>query len=343
MPDRHLQSHQGIARSVEQALDEVERRLAAVKPEALEHKLGCRPEQVLRALEAEPGAQWALRFTEPRQVLFALAEEAARTDFGRFLLCARGLNWRTTDLLFDPAYHAALRQQEREGTLGLFDKLAFFAFPLCLATRERFHIFQQQTQPLLARGALLGSLPCGRMRDLLTLDYASAAGRDVSLVGLDKDPDALQGAAALAGELRGQRPLPERIAFRLADGLRPGLTEPGIREEFDLLTSNGLTIYLSDEQCAAFYRSVHAALKPGGVFITSHILPPEEYRWGQINLDHWRLQAAILAVVIGALWEPLVKPREQVLGQLDAAGFRDLQVIPDSQGIFPTFVGRKPS
>lgn len=341
MPDRHLQSHLVTARSVEQALDEVERRLTALKLNALEHKLGCRLEEVMRALEAEPGAQWVLRCTEPRRALFALAEEAARTDLGRFLLCARGLNWRTTDLLFDPAYHAALRQQEREGALGLFDRLAFFAFPLCLATRERFRVFQQQTQPLLAGGAVLGSLPCGRMRDLLTLDYASAAARDVSLVGLDKDPEALQGAEALAGELRGQRPLPDRIAFRLADGLRPGLTETGIREEFDLLTSNGLTIYFSDEQCAVFYRSVQAALKPGGVFITSHILPPEEYRWDQINLGHWRLQAVVLAVVIGALWEPLVQPREQVLRQLEAAGFRDLQVIPDSQGIFPTFVGRK--
>lgn len=342
MPPDHLQSHLAAAPSIEQALTAVDARLAKLNLQALEQKLGCPLDAVMRAVEAEPGARWALRFDEPRRFLLSLAEEAARSEFGRFLLCARGLHWRTTDLLFDPRHHAALRQQERDGTLGLFDRLAFFAFPLCLATRERFHIFQQQTQPLVRVGAVLASLPCGRMRDLLTLDYAPPGCLDARLVGLDKDPEALQGAEALAGELRRQQPLPERIVFRRADGLKPGLSEPGLRAEFDLLTSNGLTIYFNDEQCAAFYREVFTALKPGGTFVTSQILPPEEYRWDQINKDHWRLQSVVLAVVIGALWEPLVKPRERVRSLLGAAGFHDIRAIPDSQGIFPTFVARRP-
>nr|MBI3613508.1 methyltransferase domain-containing protein [Nitrospirota bacterium] len=341
MPSEKFQSHRATAQSVEQALAAVESRLAKLNLSAMEQKLGGSLDGLMRAMEAEPGAQWALRFSDEKAFLLSLAEDAARSEFGRFLLCARGLNWRATDLLFDPAHQTALRQQERDHRLGLFDRLAFFTCPLFLATRERFRIFQQQTQPLVTDGTVLASLPCGRMRDLLSLDYAHLR-REVRLIGLDKDPEALQGARALAAEMQAQKPLHGTVEFRVSDGLRPGLTEADIRREFDLVTSNGLNIYLNDDQCVTFYGHVHEALKPGGTFVTSHIVPAEEYRWSQINRDHWHLQAVILTVLIGALWEPLVKPRELVREQLEAAGFREVRILPDSQGIFPTFVAKKP-
>jgi SAM-dependent methyltransferase len=179
------------------------------------------------------------------------------------------------------------------------------------------------------------------MRDLLSLDYAHIR-QEVRLVGLDKDQEALQGAQALAAEVQAQKLLHGTVEFHASDGLRPGLTEAGIRRAFDLVTSNGLNIYLNDDQCATFYRHVHEALKPGGTFITSHIVPAEEYRWDQINRDHWRLQTVILTVLIGALWEPRVKPAQLVREQLEQAGLRDVRILPDLQGIFPTFVATKP-
>lgn len=340
MPSGKFQSHPA-AQSVEQALASVESRLDKLHLPALEQKLGCSLDRLMRVAEAEAGAQWALRFSDQRQFLLSLAEDAARSEFGRFLLCTRGLNWRTTDLLFDPAHQAMLRRQERDHSLGLFDRLAFFSCPLFLATQERFHIFQQCTQPLVMDGTVLASLPCGRMRDLLSLDYAHIR-QEVRLVGLDKDQEALQAAQALAAEVQAQKPLHGTVEFRASDGLRPGLTEAGIRREFDLVTSNGLNIYLNEDQCVTFYRHVHEALKPGGTFITSHIVPAEEYRWDQINRDHWRLQTVILTVLIGALWEPRVKPAQLVREQLERAGLRDVRILPDLQGIFPTFVARKP-
>ncbi|MDE3035359.1 MAG: methyltransferase domain-containing protein [Nitrospirota bacterium] len=341
MPSEKLQSHLVTAQSVEQALASVENRLDKLNLPVLEQKLGSSLAALMRATEAEPEARWALRFSNEKAFLLSLAEDAAKSEFGRFLLCARGLNWRTTDLLFDPAYQATLRRQERDGSLCFFDRLAFFACPLFLATRERFGIFQRHTQPLVAEGASLASLPCGRMRDLLSLDYSRIV-RGIRLVGLDKDPEALQGAQIFAAEVQAQKPLHGTIEFRVSDGLRPGLTEAGIRREFDLVTSNGLNIYLNDDQCVTFYRHVQEALKPGGTFITSHIVPTDEYRWDQINRDHWRLQAVILTVLIGALWEPRVKPRGLVQEQLETAGFREIRVFPDAQGIFPTFVAKKP-
>lgn len=341
MASESFQSHLAAAQSVEQALASVENRLDKLHLPALEQKLGCSLDRLMRVVEAEPGAQWALRFSDQRQFLLSLAENAARSELGRFLLCARGLNWRITDLLFDPAYQATLRQQERDHSLGLFDRLVFFTCPLFLATKERFRIFQQQTQPLVADGTVLASLPCGRMRDLLSLDYTHLR-QGVRLVGLDKDPEALQGAATLAAETSAIRTPRCSVEFRGCDILKPRLTETGIHEEFDVVTSNGLNIYLTDDQCVTFYRHVYDALKPGGTFITSHIVPSVEYRWDQINRDHWRLQTVILTVLIGALWEALVKPTRLVQEQLEQAGFRDVRILPDVQGIFPTFVAKKP-
>jgi hypothetical protein len=88
---------------------------------------------------------------------------------------------------------------------------------------------------------------------------------------------------------------------------------------------------------------VYGALKPGGIFVTGHVVPHAEYVWKRINLTHWQLQAVVLTVLVGALWESLVKPGEVVKGQLEAAGFRDVQIVPDTQGIFPTFISRKPA
>ena len=341
MPPEQFQSHRASAQSVEQALESVERRLEKLHLPSLEQKLGCSLSRLMHIAEAEPGAQWALRFSDEKAFLFSLAEDAARSELGRFLLCARGLDWRTTDLLFDPAYQARLRQQERNHSLCLFDRLVFFTCPLFLATQERFRIFQQQTQPLVADGAVLASLPCGRMRDLLGLDYSHLT-QGVRLVGLDKDPEALVGARVLAEEASAIRAPRCTVEFRACDILKQGLAESGAQETFDLITSNGLNIYLNDDQCLTFYRHVHEAVKPGGTFITSHIVTSADYRWDQINRDHWRLQTVILTVLIGALWEPRVKPTQAVREQLEQAGFRDVRILPDLQGIFPTFVAKKP-
>lgn len=341
MASERFQSHLATAQTVGQALDGVAKRVQALDPHRFETKYGFSLEPLMEQARAEFGTACGLRFETSREFLFSLAEEAARSEIGRFLLCARGLNWRITDLLFDADYHATLRQEEREGSLCLFDKLAFFTFPLFLATQERARLHQRHTQPWLCDGAVLASLPCGRMRDLLTLDYGHLT-TGARLVGIDKDPEALKGAQAFADALSAIRPLRGTVEFREGDALAPGFTKPPVREAFDVLTSAGLNIYLTDEQCGLFYRHVHEALKPGGVFVTGHILPHAQYRWERINRWHWQLQAVVLTVLVGALWESFVKPGEVVKGQLEAAGFVNVQTVPDSQGIFPTFVMQKP-
>lgn len=341
MPSERFQSHLAAAQTVGQALDGVARRVQALDLHRFETKYGFGLEPLMEQTQAEFGTACGFRFGTPREFLFSLAEQAARSEIGQFLLCARGLNWRITDLLFDADYHAALRQEEREGTLCLFDKLAFFVFPLFLATQERAKIHQRHAQALLRDGVVLASLPCGRMRDLLTLDYGHLT-TGARLVGIDKDPEALKGARAFAEVQSALSPIRGTVECLEGDALVPGFRKPPIHEAFDALTSAGLNIYLTDDQCELFYRHVFDALKPGGTFITGHILPHAEYRWERINRWHWQLQAVALTVLVGALWESFVKPQAVVVTQLAGAGFRKLQIIPDAQGIFPTFIMQKP-
>ena len=95
-------------------------------------------------------------------------------------------------------------------------------------------------------------------------------------------------------------------------------------------------------QCVMFYANVFAALKPGGVFITSHLVPPAHYRWDRVNRHHWQLQALVWKTLINPLWESFLKPAETVRAQLERVGFVEVQILPDSQGIFPTFIGKVP-
>ncbi len=340
MSQQEFASHYAGGRSVDQALAGLRSRINELDIPALEADLGFPIAEVMSFYEGELAPRFPLSFGNTREFLLQLAEQVPLSEVGAFLLCAQGCDWRTTDFFFDVEYRARLKREHEHGLLPLFDYLLFFVFPGWLATQERFRIFQAQIQPHVLEGASLASIPCGRMRDLLTLDYRRLR-RTIRLVGIDKDQGALDGALELADKILLRDSL-VRAEWRIGDALRPGMTEPAALDEFDLVTSNGLNIYLTDEQCATFYANVFAALKPGGVFVTSHLLTPAHYQWDRVNRSHLQLQMVVWKTLISPLWESFLKPPEAVWGQLEGAGFVGVRMVPDSQGIFPTFVGHKP-
>ncbi len=77
--------------------------------------------------------------------------------------------------------------------------------------------------------------------------------------------------------------------------------------QFDLLTSNGLNIYVPDhEQEVALYRSFAGTLKPGGFLVTSFLTPPpgsgQPSPWRDINMLVLMRQKLIFGDVIGVKW-----------------------------------------
>ena len=252
----------------------------------------------------------------------------AEFELGRFLLENLGLNGRWTSYVLlhpDRGAHTGLSS---DGTpLTELQSWLLNRCPILLATQERFRIFRAVTQPLLRTGMQLASLPCGWMDDLLTLDYSKTPG--VTLTGIDLDPETLREAEA---NYRRLRP-PVQAAFEQRDAWQ--LEASG---RWDLLTSNGLNIYVeNDDRCTEFYRNVARALKPGGIFVCSFITPPEQWRPKAAgDLEHQRF---LFTQVVPVKWS-CVRDEAKTREQLSAAGLEVLSVTYDSQRMFPAVVAK---
>src|SRR5918997_1111188 len=234
-------SHRIDQRSVDRCLHDLRQRIASLDVAQLEAQAGFGLEDVIAFYDAELAQLYPLSFRNAREFLIRLAEQIVHSEIGTFLLTAEGCDWRTTDLFFDNAHRAAVHQCLQEKRLPLFDYLLFYVFPAWRATHERFSIFQAETQRRVRDYAAFASLPCGRMRDLLTLDFTGLR-TSLQLIGIDKDPAALRGARALSKETV-RADLPIHMEFRLGDALQHGFTDPRLQECLELLSSNGLNIY----------------------------------------------------------------------------------------------------
>jgi SAM-dependent methyltransferase len=205
--------------------------------------------------------------------------------------------------------------------------------PAVLATRERFSIFQKQIQKRLCSSMHLASVPCGLMDDLLGLDFSKVD--DVKLTGIDLDQRSLDLARQNAEGANMVCDFYKQNAWDLSE----------FEGKFDLITSNGLNIYEADDaKVTALYKEFFKVLKPGGTLITSFLtLPPALGGTTWKNFDHANAikQRIVFGIIIGAGWQHF-RSEETTAKQLKAAGFVDIEVIYDSQGMFPTVVANKP-
>lgn len=206
--------------------------------------------------------------------------------------------------------------------------------PAVLATQERFRIFRSELQKRLQSGMHFASIPCGLMDDLLGLDLTGT--HDVLFSGIDLDENSLKLALASA-KAKG---LEEMTHFYRSDAWDLGKFEG----QFDVLTSNGLNIYEGDDaKVTALYREFFKTLKHGGVLITSFLTPPPAKggtTWKDVNPIEAAKQRILFSTIIGVGWQHF-RTEETTRAQLKEAGFADVEVIYDSQGMFPTVIARK--
>ena len=200
--------------------------------------------------------------------------------------------------------------------------------PILLATQERFRIFRELTQPYLRSGMQLASLPSGVMDDLLTLDYSGLKG--VELAAIDLDAASLREAEA---NYRRVQP-PIKVVFEQRDAWSLECSE-----RWDLITSNGLNIYVEDDlRCMELYRSISQALRPGGIFIVSFITPPSE--WQPHSRDELEFQRFLFTEVV-PVKRSCVRDEAKTRQQLRDAGFDVLTVRYDTQRMFPAVVAKR--
>jgi SAM-dependent methyltransferase len=209
--------------------------------------------------------------------------------------------------------------------------------PFGLATQQRHQIFKKELQKRVVEGAVLASAPCGLMADLLELDFSGIS--HFALTGIDLDTETLGQAKSLAAS----HGLSERCEFLQRDAW-----DLETEERFDVLTSNGLSIYEpSEARVVDLYREFFKALKPGGHLIASFLTPPpvlnpaSEWNLSKINQTDALMQKILLADIINSKWQTF-RTSEAVKRQLESAGFEAIEFIYDEASIFPTVTARKP-
>jgi hypothetical protein len=268
--------------------------------------------------------------TVERQI--ELLKEFASLDFGNFVLKNHGLNayWTHQLVTYNP--------ETADNSKNALEVQIYEKLPTVLATRERFGIFRQQLQALLQSGLSLASVPCGLMGDLLLLDYSQH--HDIKLIGIDLDLEALSGAHAEA-QLHG---LTSNVSLYQEDAW-----DLSLKEEVDILVSNGLNIYEpDDERVTELYLSFFNAIKPGGKLITSFLTPPitvsAESSWNMTELDPamLSLQSLLFVRLSEVKWSSF-RTHEQTKVQLQNVGFTDITFINDRAGLFPTVIANKPT
>ena len=268
----------------------------------------------------------ATNLTLPLREELALLEQMNEFELGRYLLNNRGINgyWTAYWLIHGP-------QKKLEHPLEdwLINRAPYF-----MGSRERFKIFAKQTQQRIKDNMKIASIPCGLMDNLLRLDYSGI--KNISIVGIDLDEDSLTLAKENA-KLLGN----EKIASFIKSSAW-NLNKP---DEFDIITSNGLNFYeQDDEKVVKLYTEFYKALKPTGILITSFLTPSpalsKASSWKNVNPEDALKQKAIFFDIIDARFSAF-RTEAQTRKQLEEAGFHIVEVIYDSQGVFPTIVARK--
>jgi SAM-dependent methyltransferase len=216
------------------------------------------------------------------------------------------------------------------------EKILLDRLPSTLAYQERFEIFRRTLQQHVRNAIVMASIPCGLMRDLLSLDYSGIA--DVCLIGIDLDEASIRQAKELVLSLG----FVNRVEFRIQDAWQLGLTEV-----FSVISSNGLAIYEpSDERVIDLFSRFWAALKPDGVLVTSFLTPPppmgDVCKWDMSKIDPQALvlQRVLFTDILNVKWQ-CFRTEEETLSQLNRAGFKTYDVIYDSARIYPTVVASK--
>lgn len=207
--------------------------------------------------------------------------------------------------------------------------------PAVLATRERFGIFRTKLQALLHNDAELASVPCGVMDVLLGLDLQSV--RNVRFTGIDLDARSLELARknAITKGLDGISSFHKSDAWQLS----------AFAGRFDVITSNGLNIYEADDaRVTALYQEFFKVLKPGGTLVTSFLTPPLALggtTWKNVNMLDAAKQRILFGTIIGVNWQNF-RTEQTTRAQLEAAGFVNVEITYDTQGMFPTVIAKKP-
>ncbi len=262
---------------------------------------------------------------------FELIDQLCDFPFGRFILDRKGANGYWTDYIISyPTW------ESNPDTLSEVAEFITQRSLLVLAHRERFKNFQSLLQKTLKNGSVLASVPCGVMRDLITLDFSETS--DYKLIGLDIDPESLDLARISA----------EEHGIKSFEFFQQDAWQIRFKEKFDVITSSGLNVYESDPvKILDLYRRFFDALKPGGSLIISVLTyPPGESRETDWNLaiippEDLLMETILYKDICDQHWRNF-RSSGELENEFKQVGFSDIEVYFDKFRLFPTIHAKKP-
>lgn len=260
-------------------------------------------------------------------------------NLGRFLLKNKGLNGFWADYLINyPDLYKKFGHDPFGVAFTPAEQLLLEKLPITVATQERHKIFKKLSQGYIRNNARILSLPCGLASEILQLDYSQID--NIELYGVDIDPESLELA-----EQRAQKVYLNQYCTWLAqDAWNFALPNIEASNSLDLIISNGLTMYVADDQLVLdLYYKFYQSLKPNGALITSFITPPPyidpHSSWDITDIApaYLEIQENVFNKIFNAKWHGY-RSTEQTFNLLTQAGFNPntIKIYPDSNYIFPT-------
>ncbi len=206
--------------------------------------------------------------------------------------------------------------------------------PLICGWREVFYTFRNLMKDSLRDDIVLGSIPCGAMRDVLSLDFSKLS--NFALIGVDVDESVLSVARGISDEVG---------LSRFVQFLREDAWELSLRRTVDVVASCGLNIYESHpNRRLSLYERLYQALRPGGKVILSYLTYPP---WINSKSSEWKLEGIAKADLDleRILYDDILDLKclnfqysSEVKFELEAVGFEDVEIRYDKHGVFPVAV-----
>jgi SAM-dependent methyltransferase len=263
-----------------------------------------------------------------------LVDEFVKFPVGQHILLTGGASGAWTDYMI--CYPWAQKDvASKMLALSRMEYFLIFESLSVVAQRELFLRSQKEAQKHVKEGCTLLSLPCGVMRDLLTLDFSGA--KDYTLIGVDLDPESLNAAQALANELN----------ISNTQLIQDNAWEFILDTPVDFINSIGLNVYVSDrKRVTALYRQFYQALKPGGVLFTGVLTyPPErekesDWKMSLIPPHHYEMEKILVDDILELHFENY-RTMDEIREDFIEAGFSKVEIIPDQRCIFPAVIATK--
>jgi len=266
-----------------------------------------------------------------------IIDDLCSFPLGRFFLERKGANGFWTDCIINYSKTEAITSDYCGGDSPSFvERFILEKSPLTLATRERYKIFQACIEKSLKNRMTLASIPCGVMRDLLSLDFSNLS--IFSLIGVDLDSESL----FLAEQLARDNSLDCHIKLIQEDAWNLKF-----KDQVDLITSNGLNVYISDPQkILSLYKKFYEILKDDGTLIIGVLTHPpygsSKSEWVLDNLpaEDILMEKILFQDVLGCKWRNF-RTSDEIYRDFSIAGFKKVEIKFDSCHIFPTVIAVK--